>query len=471
MTLNKTKAASLVALALLSTNLYASDTTTSAQSSTQSDAQTQPAVTTKQDPGYRSPSDVSSALTGSQASTKDKTDATISVLSFKKTRQPSWSAQQDQDKFVPEDLWGRLRGGFAMQDLDSPLVSSSIRAYTSHQENLTQSTQRASKYLYHVLSEVERRNMPTELALLPFVESSFDPDASSPANATGIWQFMPATATTFKLKRNVFKDERRDIVASTNAALDYLQYLYNIFGDWHLALAAYNWGEGSVQKLIRSNRAAGNNTDYASLSSQMPAETRNYVPRLLAYKAIVTEPGRYGVSLPALSNAPYFSVVEKSQDMDVNVAAKLAEMPLNEFRALNPQFNRPVITGSDSHILVPATRAETFRTNLTNWKQRLSSWTVHTVSSAKDRIEAIAQRFGTTPERLRAVNDIPARMEASPGSTLLVPKMAASLSGDTEIRADVVDNSRLGFAYPVDESRSRHRKTGAGHRSRYRSRE
>jgi membrane-bound lytic murein transglycosylase D len=241
--------------------------------------------------------------------------------------------------------------------------------------------------------------MPTELALLPFIESAFNPNALSSANAAGMWQFVPGTGRDFNLKQDAFKDERRGILASTDAALTYLQRLYDMFGDWQLALAAYNWGEGSVQKAIKRNQAAGKPTDLKAWPTMMPAETRNYVPKLQAVKNIVANPQQYGLSLPAIDNKPYFTAVDKTSDIDLTVAAHLAELSVDEFKALNPQFKRPVITGDEqTKILLPKENAEKFHLNLAQWTKELSTWTTHKITSARESIGSLASRFHTRPK-------------------------------------------------------------------------
>ncbi|MBV8664936.1 MAG: transglycosylase SLT domain-containing protein [Burkholderiaceae bacterium] len=346
------------------------------------------------------------------------------------------------DGLVTEDvdLWGRIRKGFGIPDLDNPLVANQTAWYVARPDYIQRSTLRASHYLYHVVEELEKRNMPTELALLPFVESAFNPQAYSSAKAAGMWQFIPSTGLDFKLKQNMFKDDRRDVLASTDAALTYLQRLYDQFGDWQLALAAYNWGEGSVQRAVNKNRAAGLPTDFNSLSPHMPIETRNYVPKLQAVKNIIANPVRYDITLPPVDNAPYFVSVEKKRDIDVKIAAKLAELPLEEFQALNPQFNRPVIT-SDTPILLPESNADKFKENLANWGHALSSWTSHTITSAREKIETIATRFGTTPAVIREVNQIPPRTHLKVGSTILVPKSAANEA--TDIAPEVAEHATM----------------------------
>jgi membrane-bound lytic murein transglycosylase D len=285
--------------------------------------------------------------------------------------------------------------------------------------------------------------MPTELALLPVIESGFNPNTYSHAKAAGMWQFIPSTGLRYNLKQNAFRDERRDVVASTNAALNYLQQLHTMFGDWQLALAAYNWGEGSVRKAINRARAAGKGTDYISLSAYMPAETRNYYPKLQAVKNIVALPTQYQIRLPEIDDQPYFTSVKKTRDIDIKLAAELAEMPLEDFKALNPQFNRPVITGSaDTQILLPHINAERFKENLSNWTRTLSSWTSLRISAARERIETIATRFKTTPQVIRDANAIPANMQPTAGSTLIVPKTSIEAA---EIGADIADNAVLGL--------------------------
>jgi membrane-bound lytic murein transglycosylase D len=283
------------------------------------------------------------------------------------------------------DVWERIRQGAAIPDLENPLVDKQLEWYRNRPEYIQRTTLRASRYLFHIVQELEARGMPTELALLPFIESAFNPHARSTARAEGMWQFIPGTGRDFHLRQSAFKDERRSVLASTNAALNYLQKLHAMFGDWQLALAAYNWGEGSVQRAIKKNQAAGLPTDFNSLSARMPAETRNYVPKLQAVKNIVFNPERYGIVLQKIDNQPYFVTIGKTRDIDVKVAAKLAEMPLDEFLALNTQFQH-VITGSArTQILLPHENAEKFTKNLANWKQPLSSWTAYQVTGKRGR--------------------------------------------------------------------------------------
>ena len=215
--------------------------------------------------------------------------------------------------------------------------------------------------------------MPLDLALLPMIESAMNPNALSSARAAGIWQFMPSTGKHYGLAQNFWLDSRRDVVAATESALEYLQKLHGDFGDWQLALAGYNWGEGNVARAIAKNRARGKPGDYASLA--MPAETRNYVPKLQAVKNIVRDPEKYGLALADIPDAPFFAVVKTTKKMDTKHAAQLAELSMEDFLALNPQHNRPVIAGADEHsILLPIDNAELFAAKLELTDQPLVSW-------------------------------------------------------------------------------------------------
>jgi peptidoglycan lytic transglycosylase D len=323
----------------------------------------------------------------------------------------------------PDNLWDRIRRGFKMPDLETRLAENRTQWYASQGEYLDRMAQRSRRYLFHIVEEIERRGMPTELALLPFVESAFQPEAISSAKAAGLWQFIPSTGRTYELTQNVWQDERRDVVESTRAALDYLQTLYDMFGDWHLALAAYNWGEGAVSRAIAKNRRAGKPTGYTNL--RMPRETAYYVPKLQAIKNIVSEPERYGVALPRIDDAPYFFAVHGTRDIDVDTAARLAEMTTDEFRALNPAINRPVIVAAaGTKVLLPAEKVELFHANLAAWEatgQPLSSWTTYKMGP-NDTLAAIAKRAGISEEQLREANQVPPRYRLAPASTILIPR-------------------------------------------------
>ena len=346
------------------------------------------------------------------------------------------------------DLWGRIRRGFQIPDLQSDLVDMQASWYAQRPDYVERMTGRSQKYLYHIVEELEQRHMPTELALLPFIESAYNPQALSVAKAAGMWQFVPGTGRDYNLKQNMWQDERRDVLASTSAALDYLSRLHDMFGDWHLALAAYNWGEGNVQRAIAKNEAMGLPTDYESL--RMPNETRNYVPKLQAVKNIVTNPQMYGLSLPDIPNHPYFVTVTTARDIDVTMAAKLAGMPVEEFRSLNPSFAKPVILGATNpQILLPFDNATAFQRNLKSYSGALSSWTTYTVTE-RSRPAAIAEKIGVDADTLMSVNRIPAGMRLKPGSTIVVPR---NDDDDEDISADVAESAVLAVEPDVPDTR------------------
>ncbi|CAH2780832.1 MAG: Membrane-bound lytic murein transglycosylase D [uncultured Caballeronia sp.] len=345
------------------------------------------------------------------------------------------------------DLWGRIRRGFQIPDLQSDLVDMQVNWYAQRSDYVERMTGRSQKYLYHIVEELEQRHMPTELALLPFIESAYNPQALSVAKAAGMWQFVPGTGRDYNLKQNMFQDERRDVLASTSAALDYLSRLHDMFGDWDLALAAYNWGKGNVQKAIAKNEAMGLPTDYQSL--RMPNETRNYVPKLQALKNIVANPQMYGLTLPDIPNHPYFVTVTASRDMDVTMAAKLAGMMVEEFRSLNPSFAKPVILGSTNpQILLPFDNAGVFQKNLKSYSGQLSSWTTYTVSE-RATPAVIAQKIGVDAGTLMSVNRIPAGMRLKAGSTIVVPRS----DDDEDISADVAESAMLAVEPDVPDTR------------------
>jgi membrane-bound lytic murein transglycosylase D len=318
-----------------------------------------------------------------------------------------------------DDLWVRIRKGFRLPDLDDRYVVKWEGWYSSRPDYVARMVDRSRRYLYHIVLEVEQRGMPLEVALLPMVESAFNPVAISSARAAGIWQFMPATGKDYGLKQNFWFDARRDVIAATDSALNYLQKLHDQFGDWQLALAAYNWGEGNVARAVAKNQRAGLPTDYASLS--MPDETRNYVPKLQAVKNIVASPEKYGLDLADIPDAPYFAIVRTSRKIDVKRAAELAEMSADEFQYLNPHHNRPVIAGADEHaILLPIDRAELFAAKLELSDQPLVSWQAYRVHKG-ETLAQVATKFSLPVETLRAVNGVGAKAKLPDGHTLLVP--------------------------------------------------
>ncbi|MDI6745654.1 MAG: transglycosylase SLT domain-containing protein [Rhodocyclaceae bacterium] len=337
---------------------------------------------------------------------------------------------------APDDLWQRMRNGFGMADLNSPLVTGRQSWYLNRPDMLRRIFERGQRYLFHIVVELEKRGMPTELALLPMVESAYNPLALSSARALGIWQFIPSTGKSYNLEQNWWVDERRDIIASTDAALNYLQTIYEMHGDWHLALASYNWGENAVARAIAKNQAKGLPTDYTSLT--MPAETRYYVPKLQALKNIVAQPELFGFNLAAIPNEPYFETVLKPGRMDVAIAARLAEMSIEDFILLNPAYHRPVMNSHQAGPLVlPVGKVDTFNANLalhTAQDMPLSNWQTHTLKRGETLDKLAAQR-GIDVTRLKQINGITTRTKVGPGLSLLVPRPGSKTSHDQVSRA------------------------------------
>ncbi len=317
------------------------------------------------------------------------------------------------------DLWDRIIAGYAIPDLDGPLVAKWEQWYAERPEYVARMVERSRRYLYHIVSEVAARNMPAEIALLPMIESAYNPNALSTSRASGIWQFIPSTGRHYGLTQNFWVDSRRDVLAATDKALVYLTKLHGDFSDWQLALAGYNWGEGNVRRAITKNQATGAPADYDHLP--MPDETRNYLPKLQAIKNIVRDPEKYGLALADIPDAPYFTVVKTTKRMDTKLAAELAEMPLTDFLALNPQHNRPVIAGADEHsILLPIDRAEIFAAKLELTDQPLVSWQAYRMRP-NESLPQVAARYAMSIETLQAVNGLSAKAKVPVGHTLLVP--------------------------------------------------
>ena len=340
-----------------------------------------------------------------------------------------------------EDLWVRIRAGYAVPAVDGDLVRKWEQWYAARPDYVQRMTDRGGRYLFHIVEELARRGMPLDLALLPFVESAFNPQANSVAQAAGMWQFVAATGRDWSLRQNVFRDDRRGVLRSTQAALNYLQSLHDQFDDWQLALAAYNWGQGNVQRAIARNLRAGLPTGYDSL--RMPDETRNYLPKLQAVKNIVARPGDYGLALPPLANHPYFVSVPIERDIDVDLAARLAGLPIEEFRQLNPQMIKPVIFAAGTpQVLLPYDSANIFVRAVNNHAGPLATWTAWTAPKTLKPAEA-ARAVGTDEQSLREVNAIPKGMVVKAGSTLLVPRDPQTTS---EVAAAVADEATLALA-------------------------
>ena len=397
------------------------------------------------------PVDISTTAENASTSTPTPTTATVTAIPPTATtppqvlapvKAPIVKAKIDDVTEPPTDIWVRIRQGFAMPDLENDLVKNREVWYAARPDYMVRMTERSRRYLFHIVEELERRNMPTELALLPFIESAFNPEAVSSAKAAGMWQFMPATGKYFDLKQNVFRDERRDVVESTRAALDYLQKLHGMFGDWHLALAAYNWGEGSVGRALAKNKAAGLGLSYSEL--KMPNETRYYVPKLQAVKNIIAQPQNFNVRLPLIQNHPYFKSVSITRDIDVKLAANFSGVSMEDFKALNPSMSRPVILAAGTpEILLPWDNADRFQRRLEEHAQKqLASWTAWSVPKTM-KLSKVSKLVKMTEAELRSVNQIPRGMQVKQGSTLLVVRQGAL---DADVTEHLADNAKISFA-------------------------
>ena len=317
------------------------------------------------------------------------------------------------------DLWQRIRAGFALEEVDSPLVARHEAWYLNRPEYVQRMIERSRLYLYFVVEELEKRGMPTEIALLPMIESAYNPQAYSRMRAAGMWQFISSTGRKYGLQQNFWYDGRRDVLAATRAALDYLQVLHDNFGSWELALAAYNCGENGVERAVARNRARHKPTNYFSL--KLPRETRNYLPKLQAVKNIISNPQMLDFELEAIPNEPYFTVIEAPAHMDVVKAAQLADMPVEEFRSLNPAYCRPVIIQATARqILLPVDKVDEFNSNLEQNSEPLVTWQTYTLKK-DETLEKVAAKFNIEADRLREVNGLSGRKRVQPGQMLLVP--------------------------------------------------
>lgn len=328
--------------------------------------------------------------------------------------------QSDAERNEPTDLWQRLRGGLAMPELRSPLVGVHENWFASHPAYLRGAIERSRLYLYHVVEEVEKRGMPMEIALLPIIESAYNPRANSPRQASGIWQFIPSTGKVFGLTQNAWYDGRRDVPSATQAALDYLQALHRQFGNWQLALAAYNCGEGCVARAIQRNRSKGLSTAYQSLS--LPNETRHYVPKLMAVRSAIRLPSRFGLDLDALPNQPVFQQVSLSHPMEATTAAKLAEMDLTAFLALNPAFKRRAIySDSQNTVLLPVDKVEAFRSNIEEAESRHIRLNPYRARKG-ELLATIAAKFDVTVQWIKDHNPLTLRRGTlAHDQTILLP--------------------------------------------------
>jgi membrane-bound lytic murein transglycosylase D len=340
----------------------------------------------------------------------------------------------------PGDLFERIRTGFAVADVDHPSVETETRWFARHPEYLDRTFKRGERYLHHIVSEIEARNLPLELALLPVVESAFNPVAYSRARASGLWQFIPGTGRRYGLKQNWYYDGRRDVLAATSAALDYLEFLAAEFdGDWLLAVAAYNTGEANVARAIRKNRAAGKPTDFFSL--KLPRETRAYVPKLLAMRRLVNDPAAHGLAFAPIPNKPYFVKVEVAGQIDLHVAAELAELPKEELLALNPAFNHWV-TDPDGphHLLVPLDREARFSEAVAALPPDKRVRVVYHRVRRGDTLGGIADKYSVSVAAIRNANKIRGTL-IHPGQDLLITAAPRGASAPALAQAEEIEES------------------------------
>ncbi len=328
---------------------------------------------------------------------------------------------ESQNSGQGSTIWNRIRSLYALPDYDRPEVQAELEWYASHPEHLERVQERAQRYLHFIVQEAEQRGVPGEITLLPVVESAFQPKANSPMLAAGLWQFIPSTGREYGLQQTRWGDDRRDVRASTHAAMSYLIQMQQDFdGDWLLALASYNAGPGAVRRAVEANQAKGKPIDFWSLN--LPRETRNYVPRLLAVAQIIKDPARYGITLHAIPNEAYFAEVKMDRHIDLQRAASLADTTMDELRSLNPEHKQNITDPEGPHaLLVPRNKAALFQERLADLpKQDWLSWSRYRVRRG-EALAAIAERFDTDPAMLREVNQLPNDRLAA-GRVILVPK-------------------------------------------------
>ncbi len=362
-------------------------------------------------------------------------DAASAVPPPALTMPSEWQHHNGEDY---DDLFDRMRAGFALDEVQEPAIDTQLAWFERNPEYLERVFQRAQRYMYHIVTEVEARGMPLEFALLPVVESAYEPFAYSTSRAAGLWQFIPSTGVRFGLKQNWWYDGRRDVIESTRAALDYLQALHDQFdGDWLLAIAAYNVGENSVQRELDYNRAHGKPTDFWHL--KLPSETRAYVPKLLAMKRLMAEPERYGLEFAVIPNEPYFAVIDTASQIDLKIAAQLAGASHDELVALNPGYNRWATDPDGPHrMLVPIDNADSFETALKSLApDDRVRFAMHEVTR-RETLASIAKQSGTSANVIAKINDLKAG-KVTVGETLKIPEISGELPDKVLLAASRVD--------------------------------
>jgi membrane-bound lytic murein transglycosylase D len=337
-----------------------------------------------------------------------------------------------------DDLFDRMRAGFAFDEVQEPAIDQQMAWFKNNPDYLDRTFGRGRRYMYYVITEVEARGMPLEFALLPVVESAYEPFAYSVSRAAGLWQFIPGTGVRFGLKQDWWYDGRRDVLESTRAALDYLQALHDQFdGDWLLAIAAYNVGENSVQRELDYNREHGKPADFWHL--RLPEETRAYVPKLLALKRLMAEPQRYGLNITPIPNEPYFAVIDTDSQIDLKIAAQLANVSYDDLVALNPGFNRWATDPDGPHrLLVPIDNADDFETALaTLGPEDRVRFASHEVTRG-DTMASLVKEYGSSAAVIAKINDLKGG-KLAPGQTLKIPVITGEASDKVLLAASRVD--------------------------------
>lgn len=388
------------------------------------------AVRTNSTSGKTKSANAQSATVSQGDADEDQQDANIAGTS-------------DSPIFNNGNFWSHLHANFQLPpSANRPEVQEQINWYVHHQQYLDRVVNRAAPYLYYILERVQERDLPAELVLLPIMESAYNPFANSCRGAAGLWQLMTPTAGNFGVKQDWWYDGRRDIYASTNAALDYLTYLQSYFGgDWMLAIAAYDAGEGSLQNAVRRNEREDRPTDFFSL--QLPLETRSYVPRLLALAAIISNPSRYGITLPNISDQPYIQQVDIGVPINLSQAAQLANMNLADIKALNPGYSHMTTDPNGPYkLLLPVDHIPIFKQNLAQMPGLSQTvWNSYRVQHS-DTLNAIAKRYHTTIASLKMTNHLKGS-HAPAGKVIMVP------GGTVMVKPHIAeDNSPINTASP-----------------------
>jgi membrane-bound lytic murein transglycosylase D len=341
------------------------------------------------------------------------------------TEETSLSTREVLIQEKPEDIWNIVNKGYRIPDPKKKwakkVVKKYERWYSEHPVYTYRMFERTKRYIYYVVQEVQKRNMPMEIALLPIIESAYNPIARSNMKAVGLWQFIPSTGKNYGLQQDWWKDERSNVILSTNASLNYLEKLYNQFGTWELALAAYNAGEGKVGREIKRNKKRKRATDYYTIS--LPRETDEYVSKLIAMKHIIQNPQKYSVEVPYIPNAPYFAEVTLTEQMDIDLILKLADISAEEFELLNAHHKRPLIPkeSKPTTILLPQHKVEMYNKNLMAHNESLSNWVLYK-PKRKESIMKVAKKFDINLSTFKRINSLNGRVTFRKNSTILIPK-------------------------------------------------